>query len=63
MNWYKQGKDEVLKNLGTSIDKGLTDFQVDKGLDKYGKNELIEAPKEGLLSKEHWSPLLIRVIF
>lgn len=51
MNWYKQGIGEITRNLGTSIEKGLSDFEVEKRLKKYGPNELKEKPKEGFLSK------------
>lgn len=64
MNWYKQGKDEVVKNLGTSIDKGLTDLEIQKRLEKYGTNELKEKQKEGLLSKiiAQFSDFLILIL-
>ena len=64
MNWYKQGEEEVLKNLGTSIEKGLTDLEVQKRLEKYGTNELMEKPKEGLITKiiNQFSDFLILIL-
>ncbi len=64
MNWYKQGEEEVLKNLGTSIKKGLTDSEVQKRLEKYGRNELKEKPKEGLVSKiiSQFSDFLVLIL-
>ena len=51
MHWYKLGKSEVIKNLGTSMEKGLTDLEVKRRLERYGKNELKEKAKESFLSK------------
>ena len=51
MNWYKLKNEEVLKNLGTCREKGLTDFEVQSRLERYGTNELKEKPKEGFISK------------
>lgn len=64
MNWYKQGIGEITKNLGTSIEKGLTDIKVEKRLEKYGKNELREKPKEGFLSKliNQFSDFLVLIL-
>ena len=64
MNWYKQGKDEVVKNLGTSIEKGLTDLEIQKRLEKYGTNELKEKAKAGLMSKilAQFSDFLILIL-
>ncbi|MDR7870133.1 MAG: calcium-translocating P-type ATPase, SERCA-type [Tissierellaceae bacterium] len=64
MNWYKLGKEDVLRNLGTSIEKGLTDVEVEKRLEKYGKNELKEKPKEGFLSKliNQFSDFLVLIL-
>ena len=46
MNWYKQKKEEVIKNLGVDIEKGLTDLEVERRLQRYGPNEFKEKPKE-----------------
>ena len=64
MNWYKQGRGEILKNLGTSIEKGLTDLEVQKRLERYGTNELMEAPKEGFISKliNQFSDFLVLIL-
>ncbi len=51
MHWYKLGKSEVIKNLGTSMEIGLTDLEVKRRLERYGKNELKEKAKESFLSK------------
>ena len=64
MNWYKQGKSELVKNLGTSMEKGLVELEVEKRLENYGKNELMEKEKEGILSKliNQFSDFLIIIL-
>ncbi len=64
MNWYKQEKGEVLKNLGTNIEKGLTDSEVQNRLEIYGTNELMEKPKESFFSKimEQFSDFLVLIL-
>lgn len=64
MNWYKQEKEEVLKNLGTSIEKGLTDLEVEKRLERYGANELMEKPRDSFLSKliNQFSDFLVLIL-
>lgn len=51
MDWYKGKKEEIVKNLGGNIEKGLSDSQVHQRIEKYGHNELEEKAKETLLSK------------
>ncbi len=64
MNWYKQGKAEVVKSLGTSISKGLTDREVQRRLIKYGTNELKEKAKESFLTKllRQFSDFLVLIL-
>lgn len=41
-DWYKMEVSEVLDNLDTDQQKGLPSDQVQKRLDEYGLNELVE---------------------
>lgn len=45
MDWYKGKKEEIVKNLGGNIEKGLSDSQVQQRIEKYGHNELEEKAK------------------
>ena len=49
-NWYRIGKDEVEKILETSIDRGLSDSQVEDRQKTHGKNELIAKGKRSLMA-------------
>ena len=64
MNWYKQRKEDVLKYLGTNMEKGLTDLEVEKRLERYGTNEFKEKPKESFLSKliKQFSDFLVLIL-
>ena len=64
MNWHKQKSEEVLKNLGTCREKGLTDLEAKERLERYGPNELKEKPKEGFLSKliDQFSDFLVLIL-
>ena len=41
-NWYQQNTDEVVQQLGTDLDSGLTEAEVAARLEQYGPNQLIE---------------------
>ncbi|NLW22242.1 MAG: calcium-translocating P-type ATPase, SERCA-type [Tissierellia bacterium] len=64
MNWYKQSREEVLKNQRTSIEKGLTDVEAYKRLKQFGSNELQEEARAGLLSKiaDQFSDFLVLIL-
>lgn len=64
MNWYKQEKEEIIKKLGTNMEKGLTDLEVEKRLEKYGTNEFMEKPKESFFSKliNQFSDFLVLIL-
>ena len=49
--WQTLRKDEVLKRLGTNEKIGLTDEEVKKRQEKYGKNKLEEKKKESFFIK------------
>lgn len=51
MEWYKKNKEEVVSQLSTNIEKGITNEEVQKRLEKYGPNELKEEAKQSMLSK------------
>lgn len=53
--WYTQSLEEVYKELNTS-EEGLSDIEASLRLKKYGKNELRETEKRGLL-KMLWEQL------
>ncbi|EUC52379.1 cation-translocating P-type ATPase [Streptococcus sp. ACS2] len=61
--FYTQGEEEVLKNLGTSVD-GLSTAQAKERLDAYGYNELDEGEKRSLLSKfiDQFKDLMIIIL-
>ncbi len=49
--WYKQSKEELIKELETNINSGLTNDEVKTRLEKYGPNDLKEEDKKSFLSK------------
>lgn len=49
--WYKMTKDEVIKKLNTSIQTGLSDFEVERRIKEVGQNKLAEAKKPSLFIK------------
>ena len=49
--WQTLRKDETLKNLGTNEKIGLSDDEVKRRQEKYGKNKLQEKKKESLFIK------------
>jgi Ca2+-transporting ATPase len=42
MDWHKTTTDDVLKQLNTSLERGLTQSEVDQRLQKVGLNELVD---------------------
>lgn len=64
MEWYKKKKEEVASELNTHIDKGITDEEAQKRLEKYGLNELKEEAKQSMLSKiiEQFKDFLIIIL-
>ena len=51
MEWYKKAKEEILSQLNTSMNEGLSQQEVEKRLVKYGPNELKEEAKKSFASK------------
>ena len=49
--WETLRKEEVLRNLGTNLKKGLSNQEVKRRIEKYGKNKLKDKPKESFLVK------------
>lgn len=62
--WYKQSKEEVLSNLSTNVDSGLTKDEVNLRLEKYGTNDLKEENKKSFISKiiAQFSDFLILIL-
>ena len=42
MDWYKLSKDEMISQLETNQESGLTNDEITSRLQKYGHNELQE---------------------
>ena len=58
--------DEVLRELGTDPEKGLTSSEVESRLKKYGENALREVEEEsffGALKEEAGEPMILLLIF
>ena len=49
--WYRQSKEDLLSNLDSDIDSGLTSAEVQLRLEKYGTNDLKEGSKKSFFSK------------
>ena len=49
--WQTLSKEEVIRNLQTSINRGLTEDEVKRRQLKYGKNKLKDKPKESVIIK------------
>ena len=49
--WYTKGIDEVRRNLGTNINVGLANEEVEKRKNKYGENKLQEPKKDNIIVK------------
>ncbi|MBU5669703.1 cation-translocating P-type ATPase [Peptoniphilus sp. MSJ-1] len=50
-NWYNQEVSEVLENLNTSKETGLTEAEAKARIEKYGKNELEADSKKPFIQK------------
>ena len=63
-NWFSKSVDEVKKELLTDIEKGLTDEQISKQREKFGKNELKAQKKKSLFVKflEQFKDFMIIVL-
>ena len=51
MNWHSKSYGEPVEEYGSHISYGLTVSQAQKHIEKYGKNQLEEAPKTSILAK------------
>ncbi|TJX13144.1 calcium-translocating P-type ATPase, SERCA-type [Tissierella creatinini] len=51
MEWYQRNENDLISELSTDLENGLTSAEVESRLSKYGHNELKEEEKKGLLSK------------
>lgn len=49
MDWQSLSREECIEKLGTDAKHGLTQQQVKQRLQRYGKNELKQQKKKGLL--------------
>jgi len=47
--WFNKSLDEVLKELDVDLSNGLSEAEVEKRIEKYGKNRLQEAKKKTLI--------------
>ncbi|ATH91367.1 calcium-translocating P-type ATPase, SERCA-type [Bacillus glycinifermentans] len=50
MKWHEMGQTELLNVTKTSIEKGLTEKEVKKRLERHGANELLEGEKTSALA-------------
>ena len=64
MDWYKLGKDEIISQLETNQEKGLSKDEITSRLQKYGHNELKEEAGKSFLTKlkEQFSDFLILIL-
>ncbi len=64
MEWYQRSEKELISELTTDVENGLTSAEVESRLAKYGHNELKEEEKKGLLSKiiAQFSDFLILIL-
>ena len=49
--WYRYARKKTEEILETDMENGLSQEEVKKRIEKYGKNELIAKPKKTLLQK------------
>lgn len=63
-DWYKISKEDLISDLETDPQSGLTDDEVKKRISKYGTNELKEEEKKSFLSKllAQFSDFLILIL-
>ena len=50
-NWFNLSVKDTAKELSTDIEKGLTDEEVKKRQEEFGKNELKAKKKKSLIQK------------
>jgi len=62
--YYKMGFEEVVKELGSDLTKGLTSADANDRLKKYGTNELAKEEEKSLLARiiESFEDLLVRIL-
>lgn len=48
--WFSKSRQEVLKEFDVNLETGLTTEEVNKRIEKYGKNKLKEKPKKSLIA-------------
>ena len=64
-NWYNQSPDEVLKNLSTTKERGISEDEAKKRLEEYGENALAEEKKKSFgekLKEQFFDPMIIILI-
>ena len=49
--WFKLSSGQTVSELSTNAEEGLTQDEVNKRYEKYGKNELKAKPKKSLIQK------------
>lgn len=49
--WFNKSVKQTSKELETDVEKGLSQDEVNKRYEKYGRNELKAKPKKSLLVK------------
>lgn len=62
--WYNKSKEEIITELGSDENLGLSDEEATRRIEKYGKNELEAQAKKSFLSKliEQFSDYLIIIL-
>lgn len=64
-NWYNQSTEEVLKNLSTTKERGLSEEEAKKRLEEYGENALEAEKKKSFgekLKEQFFDPMIIILI-
>ncbi|MGR5589532.1 cation-translocating P-type ATPase [Peptoniphilus grossensis] len=64
-NWYNQSPDQVLKNLSTTKERGLSEEEAKKRLEEYGENALEAEKKKSFgekLKEQFFDPMIIILI-
>ena len=62
--FHKKSVEDVLKELGTNLDTGLTQKEAEERLAKYGHNQLEKEEEESIWEKikEQFEDLLVRIL-
>ena len=62
--YHKKSVEDVVKELGTSLERGLTLDEAEKRLKEYGQNQLEKEEEESLWAKikESFEDLLVRIL-